>query len=380
MFTSADSCPECGARLTPRATRCDLCGHDLTGGRIVHASDVGEEALSSAAEAVPPAQDNAGNPPTKPVPMDAPLERPASPSERTVQYCGQCGAENPLSGRFCTMCGAPLAEGAVRFVAPPSGPPSAATKPAGSKKLLVMVGAVAAFALVLFAVDRLSGTPEPAVETEAQTAAAAPPTTTAPAAPAPVAADPEIEARAAQIEADIAAAETEAGRIGKRIELVETYARAGLYGRAAEAQAALAEVTQTAAAWATVGTLWLDHIPQVGADEQAPVALSAIEAYQQSLAIEDDPDVRVNLALAYQYDPSTPMGTVEQLQTVIEGYPDHPEANFNMGLMRARIGRLDQAIESMERVIAVTDHDSPVHQRAELELAQLRGQAQQQGS
>ncbi|MEL6611972.1 MAG: hypothetical protein AAFQ53_07745, partial [Bacteroidota bacterium] len=64
MFTSADSCPECGARLTPRATRCDLCGHDLTGGRIVHASDVGEEALSSAAEAVPPAQDNAGIPPT----------------------------------------------------------------------------------------------------------------------------------------------------------------------------------------------------------------------------------------------------------------------------------------------------------------------------
>ncbi|MEL7361821.1 MAG: hypothetical protein AAFN13_07095, partial [Bacteroidota bacterium] len=95
---------------------------------------------------------------------------------------------------------------------------------------------------------------------------------------------------------------------------------------------------------------------------------------------QGDPDVRVNLALAYQYDPSTPMGTVEQLQTVIEGYPDHPEANFNMGLMRARIGRLDQAIESMERVIAVTDHDSPVHQRAELELAQLRGQAQQQGS
>ncbi|MEL6443792.1 MAG: zinc-ribbon domain-containing protein [Bacteroidota bacterium] len=313
--------------------------------------------------------------------MDAPLERPASPPERTVQYCGQCGAENPLSGRFCTMCGAPLAEGVVRFVAPPSGPPSAATKPAGSKKLLVMVGAVAAFALVLFAVDRLSGTPESPVETEAPPATASGAAgTPPPAAPAPVTADPQTETRAAQIEADIAAAETEAGRIGKRIELVETYARAGLYGRAAEAQSALAEVTQTAAAWATVGTLWLDHIPQVGADEQAPVALSAIDAYQQSLAIEDDPDVRVNLALAYQYDPSTPMGTVEQLQTVIEGYPDHPEANFNMGLMRARIGRLDQAIESMERVIAVTDHDNPVHQRAELELAQLRGQAQQQGS
>ncbi|MEM8601205.1 MAG: hypothetical protein AAGF99_14895 [Bacteroidota bacterium] len=243
--------------------------------------------------------------------------------------------------------------------------------------MYAMIGAVATAALVLFAIDRLSGTPATPVEADVPPAATAPAPTPAPV--APVTADPEVETRAAAITADIEAADTEASRIGKRIELVETYARAALYGRAAEAQTALAEVTQTAAAWATVGTLWLDHIPQVGPEQQAPVALSAIDAYQRSLEIEDDPDVRVNLALAYQYDPSTPMGTVEQLQTVIEGHPDHPEANFNMGLMRARIGRIDQAIESMERVIAVTDHDNPVHQRAELELAQLRGQAQQQG-
>ncbi|MEM9997056.1 MAG: hypothetical protein AAF809_05095 [Bacteroidota bacterium] len=370
-MTALTSCPECGARLSVGADRCDLCGHVLA--RPTASAFEENEAVESVSGRIV-VTDSGATAQTLPAPT-----APGVPVEaglpRSVKYCGQCGAQNPISGRFCTMCGAPFADmGDVpAHVAPGTSLAGAPPSKSLGRKAWVLVASVALAAVALFVIDRLSGTPEPPVRTEAPTAAATvtPPTPTV----APPTADPEVETRAAAIAAEIESAGTEAARIGKRIELVEVLARAGLYGRAAEAQAALAEVTQTAAAWATVGTLWLDHIPQVGPDEQPPIALQAIDAYQQSLAIDDDPDVRVNLALAYQYDPATPMGTVEQLQQVLGGYPDHPEANFNMGLMRARIGRIDEAIASMERVVAVTDHDNPVHQRAELELAQLRGQA-----
>ncbi|MDX1419798.1 MAG: hypothetical protein R3181_07525 [Rubricoccaceae bacterium] len=113
--------------------------------------------------------------------------------------------------------------------------------------------------------------------------------------------------------------------------------------------------------------------------QRAGLAQRAVDLYERSLALDDDVDVRVNLAVAALLDPRNPMRAVQELQAVLTTNPDHVEANFNMGLMRMQIGRLDAATESFERVLALTPPDDPVHQRATEALAALEGAMAQPG-
>jgi hypothetical protein len=115
--------------------------------------------------------------------------------------------------------------------------------------------------------------------------------------------------------------------------------------------------------------------PQRGA-----LAQQAVGFYERSLDLEDDPDVRVNLAVAALLDPRNPMRAVQELQAVLTAHPDHVEANFNMGLMRMQIGRLDAAAESFRRVIELTEPGDPVHERATEALAAVEGALSQNPS
>jgi tetratricopeptide (TPR) repeat protein len=114
--------------------------------------------------------------------------------------------------------------------------------------------------------------------------------------------------------------------------------------------------------------------------QRAALAQQAVDLYDRSLALDDDPDVRVNLAVAALLDPRNPMRAVQELQAVLTDNPDHVEANFNMGLMRMQIGRLDAAAESFRRVIALTPADDPVHRRATEALAAVEGAMAQGGA
>jgi tetratricopeptide (TPR) repeat protein len=146
------------------------------------------------------------------------------------------------------------------------------------------------------------------------------------------------------------------------------------------ARLAVLEDTDTAQSWAEGGRL-LFEAALLASDEgtRAAFAEQAVDAFDRSLALTDDPDVRTNLAAAALYDPRNPMRAVEELQSVLGADPDHVEANFNMGLMRMRIGRMEQAAESFRRVIAMTTPEEPVHQEAQRALASVEQSLAQPG-
>ena len=328
-------CPSCGAALAPDAEQCDLCGTMLAEAPTAEAPEP-EDAL---VEATQP-------PPIVPPPVAGPVT------------CSLCGHLNPAGSRFCNQCGATLA--VPRAVSPPpapmpesvthaSTPPPAYPVPAAlpttppataaarppsdpGKRALLYVGVGLAVVIGLYLATQASRRSEPP----------APPAAAGPsAAPAAVALPDSLADRVASLEDEgTAQSLNDAG---------------GLLYRAA-------------------ASLSPDD-PQ-----RAALAQRAVDLYDRSLALQDDPDVRVNLAVAALLDPRSPMRAVQELQAVLNTNPDHVEANFNMGLMRMQIGRLDAAAESFRRVIALTPPDDLVHQRATEALAAVESAAAQQGA
>lgn len=336
-------CPACGAALAPGAEQCDLCGTMLE----ETPATVAPEPESALAEASQPE-------PIVPPPVAEPVA------------CGLCGHLNPAGSRFCNQCGAtlampraatPLHPPAPAKAVPPASPPPPATSqpstpsvaqasspapvPTGDgarpssdpgRRALLIVGVGLAAVIGLWLITQRSQRAEP----PAATGAAEQPRLTA----APVALPDSVENRVAALEDEETAQSLDAA--------------GGILYRAAAA-------------------LPPDD-PRRGA-----LAQRAVDLYERSLALSDDPDVRVNLAVAALLDPRNPMRAVQELQAVLTANPDHVEANFNMGLMRMQIGRLDAAAESFRRVIELTPPDDPVHQRATEALAAVEGAMAQPG-
>ena len=332
------SCPECGARLDPKDAVCPLCGADVTP----------ETALPETALPTVSGTD----------PIVAPASAPAS---TPPVLCPNCAARNPAGARFCMNCGAALASAAVQ--APPVAV-GAAKRPG-----LIAAGVGALAVLALFGIDRMGqdDAPAPAVSVSGGEVAQQ----------APVAAEePALSAEAAatadRLRADIgAAADASPDALAKRIELVQVLAENGRLVDAADVQAELAGITGTASAWANAGSLLFDRMLNIPESDRAPLAARAADYYERSLAVEDNPDVRANRAWALQYG-DNPMSAVIEMRAVVDAYPEHGVANYNFGLMQLRIGRTEKATEYFEKAVAVTDHDDPVHQRAEQELARIR--------
>lgn len=346
-MNTSTACPSCGAARSPGAERCDLCGTPFNEG----VGSDGSEMDSS--------------PPASPVPLAA--TRPA-PAVGPVD-CGVCGHLNPAGSRFCNRCGATLGaaqaaaelrrreEGAPVGAEPPApheapggpaavpvevvpvgGDPAAAVtveRPPSDpgRRALLYVGLALAVVLGLYLLTQASRRSEP----EATAASAEQPRLTA----APAALPDSLSEQVARLEDEGTA--TSLDQAG------------GLLYRAA--------------------AVLPPEDPQ-----RAALAQQAVDLYDRSLALEEDADVRVNLAVAALLDPRNPMRAVEELQAVLNTSPDHVEANFNMGLMRMQIGRLDAAAASFERVIALTPPDDPVHRRATEALAAVEGAMAQQGT
>jgi hypothetical protein len=332
---ATSACPACGAALAPGAERCDLCGTTLG-----EAPAATPEPASALVEATQPP--------------------PAVPPAAAPQACATCGHLNPAGARFCNQCGATLA--GTRPAAPASpeppaahaGPAPAPAKPAApaaavapglppagaaarppsdpGRRALTLVGLGVAAVLGLYLITQSSrqapSPPDPS-------AAADQPRLTA----APAALPDSLRDRVAALEDE-----------GTPASLDDA---GGLLYRAAAA------------------------LPPDD-PQRAALAQQAVDLYERSLDLEDDPDVRVNLAVAALLDPRNPMRAVQELQAVLTAHPDHVEANFNMGLMRMQIGRLDAAAESFRRVIALTRPDDPVHRQATEALAAVEGAMAQQ--
>lgn len=102
-------------------------------------------------------------------------------------------------------------------------------------------------------------------------------------------------------------------------------------------------------------------------------ARRAIEDFERSLAIEDDPRVRVALAEAATFDPTNPMRPVQELRAVLEADPDNVDATFLLAERRLMIGRVDSARAGFERVLELAPPGSVVRDRAEAALAEMGG-------
>ncbi len=100
-------------------------------------------------------------------------------------------------------------------------------------------------------------------------------------------------------------------------------------------------------------------------------ARRAIEDFERSLALDDQPRVRVALAEAATFDPSDPMRPIQELRTVLDADPDNLDATFLLAERRLMIGRVDSARVAFERILELAPPGAPVRQRAEAALASL---------
>ncbi len=384
------TCLECGARLAVEAEQCDLCG-----------SPVEPEAMSVAARAERTAEPPTPSPDEEaadhPLAVPPPANRLAVPKE---VYCNQCGWQNPVGARYCSMCGAPLQEvdpSRLPAVPPPAAAPAKASVAAPhvpvetsedasaaaarnaqaevehravSRQVGIIVGAGVLLVVALFLVTAVSKTRPAAPPAQAaQTTPSATPSGVEPGELPPLA--PQIAGQAEALEAEIAQLSGEA-RIAKQRELIALLFDAGRLDRAALEQQKIAQATDTPDDWKRAGDLFYDWMDPLQGAEKAQVAGQVIDAYQRVLAVDpDNIDVRTDLATAY-LSSNNPMQGVAEIKRVLAVDPNHLHARFNYGIMLAMIGRSELAIEQFERVKGLVDETSSYSRQADDAIRAIR--------
>jgi len=194
--------------------------------------------------------------------------------------------------------------------------------------------------------------------------------------PAQVPLSGDLMERINELDAAIAS-DTSALAMLLRREKVYVLVDGGRLDMAADLQSQIAEETEFAEDWKTTGDLYYEQM----ADELQPqrrsrIADQAVGAYREVLLLNpDNLDVRTDMATAY-LNTGNPMQGVTEIKKVLEMDPNHLNANFNYGLMLARINRNDDAIDQLERVLALALDSTSVHyQRASALILSLREQA-----
>ena len=267
-----------------------------------------------------------------------PAPSPTTPDANSLAASApypRCGHRSPPGSRFCNACGEAL-EVAPRGAAPPAETtPGAAARPpstAGRRGLAVVAVGVAAV-MALYALTLWSDRPAPASDPDTPGTDAA---DVGPAAPVPEGTPPLPDSL--QASADLFAAQASA----------EGWYESGRY--------------YLTAAFGAVQT-----------DPQSSVqwARRAVADFERSLALREDPRVRVALAEAATFDPADPMRPIQELRAVLEADPDNLDATFLLGERRLMIGRVDSARVAFERVLALAPPGSAVRDRAESALASI---------
>jgi len=240
-----------------------------------------------------------------------------------------------------------------------------ATRPSNRNAILVTAAAVL-LTVGLFVVNSLSDSDQGITDTPG-------PQTTAvsPIAPPPLSDEHEQEAQ--DLKNQIATL-SGSRKVSKQRELISLYAQERRFDLAGVVQQELAQALDSEIEWIRSGNYFYDWMETQTGATKTDYARLAIASYQRALDINpDNLDVRTNMALAYLYDPSSPMQAIRNTNLVLEKNPDHVLANFNRGVMLMQINRLDQAIEQFKRVqTLVGDPNDPVYQRAENAIQTIR--------
>ncbi|MDX1439205.1 MAG: zinc ribbon domain-containing protein [Rubricoccaceae bacterium] len=316
MSSNRIACPSCGASLPALATHCDLCG------TTVHAPPN---------EELPEFEDGFEDE-TEPV-----VQRTAASHEPVV--CSTCSHVNPAQSRFCNQCGTFLGE--IRNESRPdsgtkpeeqeiSVPEEDPEDPTGSrppslegKRALMLVGVGLLVVVILYGITVMSGGPTPTSTPPNQAAA--------PGESQSVISSDSVEALVGSLEAE-----------------------------------------NTAESWAELGRIYLSlAFGATNVEDRESFAQRSVDAFDVSLSLEENTDVRTALAEAAQFDPRNPMRAVQELQAVLQADPDHITANYLFGTLRMKIGRLEGAAESFRRVIDVADPSDPIAQQAARDLASV---------
>ena len=326
-------CTECGARLPAENDRCDLCGW--------------------------PVDTNA-------------VRRPKENPPGRI-YCNSCGWENPNASNFCSQCGAKLQSMSVRLPTAPQSP-KPRKRPANVEsgvgmQVFTIVGLGVLLVVVLFIATLVSKRVSPPLE---PTLSAAPSTTEA---SSQSALSGQLAGRINELDMAIES-DTSALSIVLKREKTYVLVEGGRPDMAAEVQSEIADETGLAEDWKTAGDLYYDWM----ADEPEPqirsvAAGQAVSAYQRVLTLNpSDLDVRTDMATAY-LNTGSPMFGVTEIKKVLEEDPDHLNANFNYGLMLARINRTKEAITQLERVLTLSPDSTSMHyQRATMLISTIREQ------
>ncbi|MDE2834274.1 MAG: zinc ribbon domain-containing protein [Bacteroidota bacterium] len=325
------TCTECGGRVDPDQTQCDLCGWSVN---VTPRQAARAEALVAA-----------------PGP-----------------FCNDCGGGNPAGARFCSHCGK-----ALQVFPPPAARPRKpadrrnASVAAGTGRQVALIFGLAALLIVaLFMITAISKqTHRPDL------ALAAPPQASPAVARAPLSAG--LSQQVAALDNAIA----EDTSLALEREKVFVLAQGGRTDLAAEAQQNIARRSGEAEDWRMAGNLYFDWmIVEEDPSERSRAAGLAVTAYQAVLTRNpDNHDVRTDMATAY-LSTGNPMLGVTAIKQVLEAEPDHLNANFNYGLMLARINRTDQALEQLTRVLELSPDTASTHnRRAQALMASIRGQA-----
>ena len=338
--SSSQTCPECGARAAADATRCDLCGADLTPTAQHTTADAESEA------------EQAKTPGVRPV--EAPLPRGQVPAADTVQETEDKAAD---SRSQATM------------------------------QLGLVIGIAAMLVVALFFITNLSkdlSAPVTPVPTNGEAAF-----TERPVAPkgAPDADRPSIFERLAADESDLpggigsmvdsldAVIDASKGDVMQqaRRQKVDMLIGAGRMDHAAVTQRELAQEEGSPEAWRQAGDLFYEWMGRMNeGPERVEVAEATIAAYERVLAeTPDNLDVRADLATAL-LETNEPMRGVEEIQRVLDTNPDHLQARFNYGIMLAMIGRTEASIAQFEHAQRIVGEGSPFYQQAEQIVAELR--------
>lgn len=235
----------------------------------------------------------------------------------------RCGNVPPVGSAFCNRCGVPMPSPEPHVASPLRERPSSS---AGRRAFAVAAVGIAAV-VGLYVLTLWSGPPADPTPTAPEAA------DVGPAAPIPAGAPPLPDSLQAA---------------------ADRYAAQG-----------------TASGWYESGRYYLTaafESRQTDPTSSVRWARRAIEDFEQSLALDESPDVRFALAEAASFDPSNPMRPVQELQAVLTADPDHVGATFLLGERRLMIGRLDSARVSFERVLALTQPGDPIRQQAEAAL------------
>lgn len=329
-------CPGCGAKLADTATVCDLCGTTL------HEHFVDEA-------------------------IDSPTLQEAKTLLAPI-VCASCTTENKVGANFCFHCGADLRlQSALPLQAEVQESIDQVALPQVKKQVYRAIGfgalsVVGLFGITSWSKENFKPTPPPMPRPQAQAAQIQ---------ATPI---PESLSKATKPLQDKIAKLQGEDRKKVQLELASLYHKNERHDKAGEIYEDLAQQKSTADAWALAGHAYYDWMMKQpdGDANRVAYAQKATVAYEKSLALKDNPDVRTDMAVAYLNDPQNPMKAIQNTNQVLDKHPNHVQANLNKGVMLLQVGRQAQAKTFFEKVIQLTKPEDAAHERAKMILEQFK--------